>query len=322
MHAHRSNQDPLVTTALLLAVLWLGIASAAGTPRASEAGFLQVEDDVRLYYERYGTGTPTLFIPNRLVLVSTFGDALERLDVVTWDPRGRGLSSYPDDPARYGIDAELADAEALRTHFGADRITFLGSSVWANVALHYAARFPEHVERVIAIGPLPIAQRMMGPPDDPIVHDLDRERAELEAMQADGRAELDPYGYCVLASYVGLSGSYASLDGMAPLLAANLCQYHNERIVGGAPQRGMFASLGEWDWTDLAADVRASVLLVYGSRENWPIAGVRAYADALPYVGVVAFEGAGHHVWNERQAEVTTLVETFANGSWPQATGR
>jgi proline iminopeptidase len=322
MYPSRPNPNPLAATGLLLAMLWLAIASAGGHPRATEAGFLQVEDDVRLYYERYGSGTPTLFIPNRLVLVSTFGDALERLDVVTWDPRGRGLSSYPDDPARYGIDAEIADAEAFRTHFGAERITYLGASVWANVALHYAARHPEHVERVIAIGPLPIAQHLMGPPDDPIVHDLERERAELASMEADGRAERDPYGACVLSSAIGMAASYASLEAMAPLLEANLCQYANERIVGGAAQRGMFASLGAWNWTELAADVQASVLLVYGTRELWPIAGVRAYVDALPDVGVVAFEGAGHHVWNERRADVTALVETFANGAWPESAGR
>ena len=322
MPGSRTTPHPLFTTTVLLAMLWLGIATAGGHPRATEAGFLHVEDDVRLYYERYGTETPTLFIPNRLVLVYTFGEALERLNVVTWDPRGRGLSSYPDDPARYGIDAEIADAEAIRRHFGADRITYLGISIWANVALNYAARHPDRVESVIALGPLPIAQRMMGPGDDPIVHELESERAELQAMESDGRAERDPYGHCVVDSYLSFSGSYASLDHMAPLVAANVCQYPNERIVGGPAQRGMFASLGAWDWTDLAAGLQANVLLIYGTRENWPIAGVRAYADALPNVGVAVFEGAGHHVWNERQVAVTELVETFALGAWPDGVVR
>ncbi len=319
---HTTTRHALLATTAILVTLWLGAAAAQTGPRPTETGFIQVEDDVRLFYQRFGTGTPTLFVPNRVVLITTFGDAFDGLDVVTWDPRGRGLSSRPDDPSRYGIDAEIADAEALRRHFGADGITFLGISVWANIGLHYAARAPEHVARVIALGPLPIAQTLMGPPDAPIEHDLSAERAELEAMAADGRAESDPYAHCVLASFIGLAGSYASLDHMAPLRAANVCQYANERLVGGPPMQGMFASLGAWDWTELAATVRAPVLLAFGTRENWPLAGVRAYVEALPDVGTAAFEGAGHHVWNERQAEVSAMVRAFAAGDWPEGVER
>jgi len=116
------------TLAVLLACAALGAAAAQAQP--TETGFVQVEEDVRLFYQRFGTGTPTLFVPNRHELIHTFAPLFERVGAVAWDPRGRGLSSRSGDMSRYGPDVERADAEAMRRHFGADRMVYVGVSPW------------------------------------------------------------------------------------------------------------------------------------------------------------------------------------------------
>lgn len=298
------------------------LAQPIARPLATETGFVQVEDDVRLFYQRFGTGTPTLFVPNRLVHVSGFAPLLERFDVVAWDPRGRGLSSRPEDPARYGIDVEIADAEAMRRHFGAERVTYVGGSVWGSIALLYAARHPEHVERVVALGPLALSADRMGPPDRPIVHDLSDLDAEIAAWEADGRAESNPYGYCVLTTRRGAAGSYVDLANMAAFEADNLCQYDNERPGRETARNGMFASLGAWDWTEEVARIEAPVLILYGDREGWPLAGVRAYGDHVPDVGLLEVVDSGHHVWNDANRRVLLALEAFLAGAWPVGTVR
>lgn len=68
----------------------------------------------RAYYDRYRTDAPVLFIPNRHEMHLTFTPLPEAYDVVTWDPRDRGPSDRPANLTRYGIDAEIADVEAIR----------------------------------------------------------------------------------------------------------------------------------------------------------------------------------------------------------------
>jgi proline iminopeptidase len=308
---------------LVLTSLWLG-ALAFAQPPATESGFVQVEDDVRLFYQRFGTGTPKVFVPGRAQLTHTFAPLLHFHDVVMWDQRGFGLSDRPDDLSRYGLEVEIADAEKMRQHFGADGITYVGTSLWGSVAMLYAARHPEHVARVVSMAPLAVQAALMGESDDPIVHDLAEESAELEAMASDGRKEHDPYGYCRHDLRVNFAGSYVDRANMAPLLSANSCQYRNNHPDNVLPVvfEGIFGSFGNWDWRDEVASVTAPVLLLYGAREGWGVGGVRVYADLLQDVGWVEFPDTGHHVWNERLDVVIPMLDTFFRGQWPEGVNR
>jgi len=292
-------------------------------PPATETGFVQVEPDVRLFYQRYGTGTPTVFIPNRLELVHSFAALLPFHDVVTWDPRGRGLSDRPTEVGRYGIDAELADAEALRRHFGAERVTYVGISLWGNLGILYAARHPESVAGVVALGALPVAEGLRRGSLNRPMPNVHAQRLELDRMLADGRIRTQPYAYCVLETYVQYADSYADPAAMAPFLGANLCQYANEHAFRQAlAVDGMFRSFGRWDWRADAETVEAPVLLLFGEHETWRTDGVRAYADHLRDVGWLEVPRAGHHVWNDRADVVLPMLDTFLRGGWPEGVNR
>jgi proline iminopeptidase len=297
---------------------------AAAQPRPTATGFLQVEDDIRLFYQRFGTGTPVLFSPMRSEMVTTFAPLLEHVDAVLWDARGFGLSDRPDDFTRVGLDHELADAEAMRQHFGAERVYYLGGSLWGSVGMLYAARHPSSVAGVISMAPLAIQVDLMGEPDHPIVHDLADAHAELEAMRADGRQVTHPYEYCVLEYRVGFSDSYVDLANFERFEAANVCQYENWHMHNVLPIafEAIFGSFGEWNWRDELSGVEPPVLLLYGDHEAWPLSGVRAYAEVVPNIGWVEFVGVGHHVWNERTDEVIAMVETFVTGAWPEGVER
>lgn len=302
-----------------VAVALAASSLAAAQPRPTETGFVQVEDDLRIFYQRFGTGTPTLFVPNRVELIHTFAPLFERFDAVTWDPRGRGLSSRPDDPSRYGIDAELSDVEALRKHVGAERVAYVGVSLWANIAILYAARHPDHVDRVVALSPLAVREAVMGPPADPIAHDLSDAEAERAAIEANGVEPDERYRFCVVSQFLDFAGSYADLEDMEPLARANTCQYDNEHPdrIGLVIFQGMFRDWGAWDFREDAESVEAPTLLVFGGRENWDLTGVRAYGERIPLVRMAELPASGHHVWNDERAQVLAMLEDFLEGAGP-----
>jgi pimeloyl-ACP methyl ester carboxylesterase len=313
----------LVRTALVLIVLSL-VAMAAGQPRPTESGFIQVEPDVRLFYQRFGTGTPVLFSPMRIEMVVTLAPLLERIDAVLWDARGFGLSDRPDDFDRVGLSYELSDAETIREHFGADRVYYLGGSLWGPTAMLYAARHPSSVAGAIAMAPFAIEAGLMGPPDHPIVHDVSDAAAELEAMRADGRDRTMAYEFCVLDMQVGFADSYVDLSNFALLEAANWCQYENMHPDNVLPLvfEGLIGSWGDWNWREELGATQPPVLLLYGDHEAWALEGVRAYAEVVPNIGWREFEDVGHHVWNERNDEVVAMIETFLTGAWPAGVER
>lgn len=308
-------------SSLVLALSLLGAALAQ--PPATESSFVYVEDDVRIFYQRFGTGTPKVFIPNRLEMATSFAPLLHFHDVVMWDPRGRGLSDRPEDFSRYGLEVEFADTEVLRRHFGAERITYVGISIWSNIGLLYAARYPKSVARVVALGPFEIAQELGAPPNRVVDHGLSDMAAEVAAMEADGRIVTEAYRYCVLEKTVFFSESYFDLRNMAAFDAANVCQYPNEAadMIGPVIFEGIFSTLGEWDWREEMTRVAVPVLMLYGDHE-WSIAGIEAYAGYVPDLGWLMVPNAGHHVWNDRADVVIPMMDTFFRGQWPEGLNR
>src|SRR6516164_9200395 len=73
-----------------------------------------------------------------------------RMQVVYFDHRGQGRSAHGD-PARYTLDENVEDMEALRRHLGLGPIVSIGTSYGGMVAMAHAARHPDAVSRLVLI---------------------------------------------------------------------------------------------------------------------------------------------------------------------------
>ncbi len=79
--------------------------------------------------------------------VSPLADAMQ---LIYFDHRGQGRSERGD-PARYTLDENVEDMEALRRHLGLDPVVSIGTSYGGMVAMAHAARFPEAVSKLVLI---------------------------------------------------------------------------------------------------------------------------------------------------------------------------
>lgn len=71
----------------------------------------------------------------------------DTMQLVYFDHRGQGRS-LRGDPARYTLDENVEDMEALRRHLGLGPIVSLGTSYGGMVAMAHAARYPEAVSHL------------------------------------------------------------------------------------------------------------------------------------------------------------------------------
>lgn len=106
-----------------------------------------------LAFKRIGSGTPLVCHGGgpgfSSLYLGNLGGLDERLELILLDPRGTGGSDRPTDPRAYATEDYVNDLEELRGHLGLERINLLGHSHGGVVAIEYAARHPERVDRLI-----------------------------------------------------------------------------------------------------------------------------------------------------------------------------
>lgn len=76
------------------------------------------------------------------------------LQLVYFDHRGNGRSGLADpaaDPARFTLDENVEDMEALRRHLGLGPVVSIGTSYGGMVAMAHAARYPDAVSHLVLI---------------------------------------------------------------------------------------------------------------------------------------------------------------------------
>ena len=125
------------------------------------SGYIK-RDGVRLYYEVYGSGEPTVFLlPTWSIIHSRHWKMqipylARHCRVITFDGRGNGRSDRP--AAGYGEAEFAADALAVMDATATERAVMVSLSVGAQRALILAAEHPDRVTGAVFIGPaVPLA---------------------------------------------------------------------------------------------------------------------------------------------------------------------
>ncbi len=123
-----------------------------------EEGYVE-RDGVRVFWERYGEGEPTiLFLPTWSIVHSRIWKLqipyfARHFQALAFDPRGNGRSDRPADAESYAEHEFAADALAVLDATGTERAAIVSLSLGAQRALLLAAEHPERVAGAVFIGP-------------------------------------------------------------------------------------------------------------------------------------------------------------------------
>lgn len=127
-----------------------------------DEGYVE-RDGVRVFYEVYGAGEPTVFLlPTWSLVHSRVWKAqvhylARHFRVLTFDGRGNGRSDRPAGPRPYRADEFVADAFAVMDATGTERVVNVSLSAGTFWSLGMAAVQPERVIGAVFIGPTPYA---------------------------------------------------------------------------------------------------------------------------------------------------------------------
>jgi pimeloyl-ACP methyl ester carboxylesterase len=150
----------------------MAATSASREPVHQRIRFCRGADGVRIAWASHGSGPPLLVVSCWLshlqydwsspVWRHFLDDLGGFTTLIRYDERGFGLSDWTVDD--FSLEARVADLERLVEEIGLPTLSLLGMSGGAPVAMAYAARHPERVDRLVVYGGSPIGAP--GPPSE------------------------------------------------------------------------------------------------------------------------------------------------------------
>jgi proline iminopeptidase len=313
--------------AFLLPLLFAAAQPAAAVP---SRGHIETPDGVRLFYKVVGRGPDTL-----VVVHGGPGNSLSSIEpdlaplaagrrIIYYDQRGGGRSDLVAEDEKLALAYHIADLDAVRAHFGLERMKLFGNSWGGLLAAAYAAAHPDRVERLVLQDSAPPNRAFMGQGADELA---DRARARLNPEQFRRFGQLfdpahmvrsaDPRADCL--EWAAMLLPLMQADPGKPLgLRGDLCDGTEEAVR--QQQRTnvrIWRQLGDYDLRPAMAGFKAPTLVIHGTADYLPLDGSRAWAASTPNGRLLIVPGAGHLVQAERPDIFFPALEAFLKGGWP-----
>lgn len=294
-----------VFTLLALPALALQDKPATGTVHTA---------DVDLAYWVYGAPTvqtPVIAVnggPGLSHIYMIQNDVWTRLaqgrQVVFYDQRGNGESKPIRNGAAQDIDAQVADLDAVRAHFGFQKVDLVGDSFGGFLSMAYAVAHPEHIDKLILSDSAPPAMK-------DIVHLLPEVFPDIEEQDAELGKKL---GNTDEAAQQQLLNHFRMIFYSEDLLHKYLA---NIKDLGYTPSVG--AAVGEAaSKVDFTADLpkfKFPVLVITGRYDMnvAPLTAWRMY-KAIPGAKLAIFARSGHLPSYEEPDKYVQVVDSFLRG--------
>lgn len=265
-------------------------------------GDIALSDGAKLHYKTFGDGPIKLIVPLGFILEEDFKQLGDLATLYFYDPRNRGRSSHAEDVNTLTIQQDVKDLEAVREFFKIDKFVPVGFSYAGLMVAMYTAEHPEHVSRVIQLGPVP--RKYPSGIELPPAPDTSKYKSQREACEA-FEAEMKTM----------LVGNPAN----APRVRS-LCMYENEWPANQSRHlQHHFGSVLTLDWpASNLAKITMPVLVIHGTKDrNAPYESGREWASTLPDARLVTIRDGAHESWIDDPVDVFGSIRQFLRNEWP-----
>jgi len=245
----------------------------------------------------------------------------EQHTLILYDQRGGGRSDLVKDPELLTADADVRDLEALRQHFGVDKMNLIGLSWGAGLAALYAEAHPESVSRIVFLDPMPIAlnpyAKERGQKIGSLMKPEDKARLQELAKSAKDASEQQLNAICrdetriVFGPYLfHPDGHEHDWEQMCDVPSAAM---RNARVVNDA----INSSLGDFDLRPTLKKLKVPILVIEGEKTNVPLDSTREWAKAPSNARLLLIPDAGHASFIDQPATLLHEIDVFLHGNWP-----
>ena len=305
-----------------------GSVCRTGCPRGCGRGPHEVVvNGVRLWYRVAGTAPadapPVVFLhggpgQGSQSFAALAGPRLEpQLRMVYFDQRGSGRSERPW-TGEYALETLVEDIEGLRRALGVPRIALIAQSFGGVLALEYAARYPQHVSRMVIAAGLSDTPGSIRAQCDRLAEVYPDVHARvMDEARRNGSDVCNVFG----ALPDSLRGAFFQ-DNMYPVPSTRRPVEHADTAGGlrnTGEMGGYLFSHGLMEWRFAAHDRLTMPVLVIAGERDYQIGlqPQRELAGRLPDAELRVYEGAGHFMYVDQPDRFVRDVTAFLGGGVP-----
>ncbi len=227
------------------------------------------------------------------------------MQLVYFDHRGQGRSAKGD-PARYTLDENVEDMEALRRLLGLGPIVSIGTSYGGMVAMAHAARYPEAISKLILIvtashgGFVPVAQQFLRDHGSP---EQQRVCERLWAGTFETAEQMAEY-YAVMGPLYSRRYDAVTAEGVR-----GRSTYSPEPLNRAFGPGGV---LRQFDLRGEIAGITAPTLVLAG-RHDWicPPQFSEEIHTLIPNAQLRIFENSSHSIRADEPAALNAAIRSF-----------
>ena len=289
---------------------------------AQSTGDVITADSVRLHYQVLGAGPDTIIALHggpglsSAYLGPDLAPLARRHVVIVYDQRGSGRSTVVTDSTQLRLADHIRDLDAVRRHFGLNRITLLGHSWGGGLAAFYAKAHPDHVARMILLDPMP-------PRRTPYMSQFGQNlrawmdsatSAQVTALAQARRDATDVAAACRAYWAVFIRGYMADPhdEGALSRMKGDVCSDPPEAMRNaGRVSNSALGPMGDWDWRQEFRDMRLPVLIIHGSNDPVPPESAREWQAAFPNSTLHFIAQSGHFPQVDQPEEFLRRVNEF-----------
>lgn len=289
--------------------------AAHAEAQTARQGLLSL-DDARIFYEVVGSGEPIVVVHggpglDHEYLQPGLDVLATRHTLVYYDQRGTGRSEAALEESVINFDVFVEDIDRLREALGYERVSVLGHSFGALMAMEFARRYPDRTRALILMNPVEPGSRYR----DETMERLERRRTpevseEMARIRdSEGFEARDP---ATLSRFWRLSFQPVVEDpGVVERLDLELAGTTARQ--GPDVARLLGTSLGTVEWWDRLSAIEAPTLVLHGRHDAPPTDMGRELAEAFP-LGTFEVLDSGHFPYVEDRQGLLSAVSSFFAG--------
>jgi proline iminopeptidase len=270
--------------------------------------YITSSDNTELYIEEKGNGEPVILLSggpglNPDYLIPVWEELSQNYRAIILNQRGTGKSIITSvDSISMSMENYKNDLEALRKYLKLDKITLIGHSWGAMLAMEYTSSFPGQVKNLILLG-------SGGPTRNFFSYFSDNIEMRLTKEDQEERAELDSLNQSSLKAI--LPGYYFNRK-MALIDKSSIDSIFGQVDVGKYTMSNYI--LNESTRVNDLKHFTGKVSIIQGWQDPIGVATVCEIKKLLPQSEINFIKQCGHFPWRENEAQKIEFYKLLNKG--------
>jgi proline iminopeptidase len=238
--------------------------------------------------------------------------------VVTFDQLGTARSQTPPDQYDWTVARAAADIDAVRAHFGHERIDVIGHSWGGMLALQYALDFPDRVGRLILSNTVASTARMTAEFLAQVLEVLPVADAAA-ALTADALGEHDdPQFLRAVTAWLAAYATNGEPQATDELTAETPKPGPAGHGLWGTALWFATGALRGWDVEARLGEITAPTLAIHGGHDMSTKAVNEVMAAGIPDCEWITLNRNGHGMFDEPNVDVyLSILDAFLHDWHP-----